>query len=221
MVPKMKWILFLLLLVNSPGLLAELYKYKNEDGAVVIGQSVPPKLARYGYAILSDDGRQVLEVVPRALTEAEMEEASLNEEALAAEREQKLAQQKADEILKRLYADPSDVIYARDIKLKQIDKKIALVQSRRKQLESQQKVLMVAAADIERSGGTVDKPHLDKLKAINNSIASADQNITAYKEEKTQAVVTYQKDYERLQFLYDIDIDSASVSPDKMDTINP
>ena len=45
------------------------YRYQNADGVTVIDDRVPPQFAQKGYAILDSNGR-VVEVVPRALTEA-------------------------------------------------------------------------------------------------------------------------------------------------------
>tara|TARA_A100001037_G_scaffold284564_1_gene291076 strand:- start:328 stop:561 length:234 start_codon:yes stop_codon:yes gene_type:complete len=50
---------------------AELYKYTNEDGVTVLDSHVPARYVKNGYTILSLDGR-VLEVVERALTDAEI-----------------------------------------------------------------------------------------------------------------------------------------------------
>ncbi|MFZ1293606.1 MAG: DUF4124 domain-containing protein, partial [Pseudomonadales bacterium] len=49
------------------------YRYQNADGVTVIDDRVPPQFAQKGYAILDSNGR-VVEVVPRALTEAERRE---------------------------------------------------------------------------------------------------------------------------------------------------
>lgn len=95
---------------------AELYKYTNEDGVTVLDSHVPARYVKNGYTILSLDGR-VLEVVERALTDAEIRDRDqrLAEEA---ERDRIAREQK---ILLRLYGAPEDVTRARDTKLASID----------------------------------------------------------------------------------------------------
>ena len=99
---------------------AELYKYTNEDGVTVLDSHVPARYVKNGYTILSLDGR-VLEVVERALTDAEIRDRD-QRRAEAAERDRIAHEQKiADDNLLRLYGAPEDVTRARDTKLASID----------------------------------------------------------------------------------------------------
>ena len=61
----------------------ELYRFVNEDGIVVLSNSIPPELVSRGYDVVRGDGTLV-RVVPRELTPTEV-----------AERERQLAQEKA------------------------------------------------------------------------------------------------------------------------------
>jgi len=62
-------LLALLIAVASPAA-AEWYRYVNEDGVVVLSESIPPSLVHKGYEVLGDDGK-VKRVVARELTPAE------------------------------------------------------------------------------------------------------------------------------------------------------
>ena len=131
-----------------PGVSAELYRYKNEDGVTVLDSHVPARYVKNGYAILSLDGR-ILEVVPRALTDEEIRERDrkLAEE----ERLERLRREKeiADENLMRLYSTPADVVRARDTKLSSINGFITTQRGNLQRLQSQKRQLQSELADIE------------------------------------------------------------------------
>lgn len=180
---------------------AELYRYLNDDGAVVIGSSVPPELTRNGYAIMSSDGSKVLEVVPRALTQEELEVRQQKEEknlGLAAQREK---QKKVDTILLRLYSGPEDVLYARGIKLKDLDRRIESRQSRMVVLQERRQKLIADAVEKERAGVKISDEYLGLLSAVDNRIAAAKLELENLEKEKVQLIISYQESYDRVKEL--------------------
>jgi len=183
---------------------AELYKFRNAEGDLVIAQSIPPELAKNGYTIMSDNG-EIIQVVPAALTEEELAAAAINGEALRLMEEEKIRQAKADEVLKRLYKSPGDVIYARDIKIKQLDKQIERVQERQQKNVERRQQLMATAAAQERSGQSVDELILQQIAATENRIEHAREEMEILAKEKTDLVISYNKDYERIRLLYGLD----------------
>jgi len=67
-------VLCLSLCLQVPGSLAEVYRYTDENGTVVLNrQGVPPQYVNNGYQVLNDYGR-VIKVVPRAPTPEELAE---------------------------------------------------------------------------------------------------------------------------------------------------
>lgn len=213
----------LVFLVADSDVNAELYRYLNEEGAVVIGSSVPPELTRNGYAIMSSDGSKVLKVVPRALTDEELAVHQREEEEnrlLSAEREK---QKEADDILRRLYSDPSDVIYARGVKLNEVDLQIKGVQTRLTKLEEQKLDFVAKAIEQERAGTSVSEELLKLMSAIDNRTVSVKREMEALNKEKVELIITYQKDYARVVQLYgaekkdNISEDISQKSPVKVD----
>ena len=63
----------LLLVGFAPAILAaELFRYRNSDGVIVLANTIPAEYARNGYTVIDHRGR-VLRVVPRQLSGAELE----------------------------------------------------------------------------------------------------------------------------------------------------
>lgn len=163
---------------------AELYRYKNEDGVTVLDSHVPARYVKNGYTILSLDGR-VLEVVPRALSEEEIQE-----------------REAADRNLLRLYSTPSDVIRARDAKIASIDGLINTQRGNIQRLESQRRQEQSALAEIERAGGSLGKERLSRIRQIENRIDQIESEIRQKQEEKQELVVSYAQDLKRIKELY-------------------
>ncbi len=180
---------------------AELYKYVNEDGITVLDSHVPARYVKHGYTILSLDGR-VLEVVPRALTEAEIRE---RDRRLAAERraeEERIAQQTADQNLLRLYSRPEDVIRARDTKLASIDGFIRTSESNIERLEVQKQAIEASLADVERAGGQVSQSSVDRIRTIEGRIRQIQAEIQSKLEERIELRASYAADLKRVRELY-------------------
>ncbi len=181
---------------------AELYKYKNEDGVTVLDSHVPARYVKDGYTILSLNGR-VLEVVPRALTDAEIR---ARDRALAKQQRldrQRREQEVADENLLRLYSTPEDVIRARDDKLRSIESFIDAQNGNLRRQQEQKRQLESSLADIERSGGTISKERLDRIRSIEDRMLRIENDIQAKHEEIEVLRSTYATDLKRVRELYE------------------
>lgn len=181
--------------------IAELYKYKNEDGVTVLDSHVPARYVKYGYTILSLNGR-VLEVVPRALTDAEIR---ARDNAIAEQQrlDRKRREQKiADQNLLRLYSTPEDVIRARDTKLRSIESFINAQTSNARRLQEQKRQLESSLADIERSGGTIGKDRIDRIRSIEGRMSQIQNEIQAKHDEMEVLRTTYAADLTRVRRLY-------------------
>ncbi len=183
---------------------AELYKYSNEDGVTVLDSYVPARYVKNGYTILSLDGR-VLEVVPRALTEAEIRERDSGlAEQQRIERE-KREQKIADQNLLRLYSTPEDVIRARDTKLRSIEGFINTQMGNLRRLQSQKRQLESSLADVERAGGVISKERLDRIRSIENRMAQINSEIEDKNGEMDVLRASYATDLDRVKELYGTD----------------
>jgi len=181
----------------------ELYRYTNEDGVPVLDSHVPARYVKNGYTILSLDGR-VLEVVPRALTDAEIRARDLalaEQERIEREaRELKIA----DENLLRLYGTPNDVIRARDTKLSSINGFIETQKGNMQRLEVQKRQLQAELADIERSGGTIDRDKLGQIRGIDSRLQQLEAEIAEKRDEIDELRASYAADLKRVKELIDL-----------------
>lgn len=186
---------------GAPAAAEELfYRYENAEGVTVIDDHVPPRFAHKGYAVLSKTGR-VIEVVPRALTEAERSDANnpVVQERLRAEAAEK--QRRYDTILLARYSNVVDIEAARDRKLREIEVRINLlsgnIRGLKQQLESRQQV----AADLERSGRAVPEEYPRSIEALRAEIAEAQTQISRYEVERTATEMRFEMDIERFREL--------------------
>lgn len=166
---------------------AELYRYVDDQGVVVISrQGVPPEFIAKGYEVLNDQGR-VVRVIPPAPSAEEMQR-------LLADK----ARARSDAQLLRLYASPEDVDRARERKLAELDGLIGVARGNLQSVRSQQANLQSQAAEHERAGRAVPE-HL--LAQIDNQQAEQQRlqkDIQRYQEVRKQAEAGFAADRTRL-----------------------
>jgi hypothetical protein len=201
---KVWWLAITLCLASamSSQAMAELYKYKNEDGITVLDSHVPARYVKNGYSILSLDGR-VLEVVARALTD---EEIRIRDRDLA-EKERKEREKReqdiADQNLLRLYSTPADVIRARDTKLNSINGYISTQKGNLQRLETQVRQLQSELADIERSGGVISNDRLARIRNIEGRMQQIEADVQGKRVEIDDLRASYAADLKRVKELWD------------------
>ncbi len=180
---------------------AELYRFVNEDGVVVLSNSIPPELVSRGYDVVRGDGTLV-RVVPRELTPTEV-----------TERERQLAQEKAaadagmvragrDEDLMRLYASPLDVEEARDRKILSIETVVATTKANLERLKLQKRRLEEQAASLEREGAPLSSELLQNISILETQIAEKEREVAARKLEEQRVSEQFALDLERIRLLY-------------------
>jgi len=182
----------LLLLGAVPSLAgaAELYRYVNDKGVIVLDRlGVPPQFISKGYEVLNEQGR-VVKVVPPAPSEAER---------------QRLAEEKekadSDAQLLRLYSTPEDVERARKRKLEEIDGQTSVAKANQQSLRTQQAAFQAQAADIERAGRQVPEHLLVQIDNLRAEQANLDKEIQRYADMRKQVDASFQADKQRMKYL--------------------
>lgn len=166
---------------------AELYRYVDDKGVVVLNrQGVPPQHIGKGYEVLNDQGR-VVRVVPPAPTLAE------RQRLLEAK-----AQASSDAQLLRLYASVDDVERAKVRKLSELDSVIGITRGNLQSLRTQQENLQSQAADHERAGRTVPKQLLTQIDNLSKEQASLRRDIDRYGQARKQAETSFTREYQRV-----------------------
>ena len=169
------FIAVLLLVVGlalAPAVMAEMYRYKDEQGKTVLGNTLPREARSKGYEILNNNGR-VIETVPPAPTEEEIAERKRQKELERKRREQKKKQEKIDKRLLRQYSSPDDAARSLHRKLRErfstIKLKIGNIRSLNSQIADEQN----QAANMERSGKEVPdslRKKMERLRADKSEV---------------------------------------------------
>lgn len=168
---------------------AELYRYTNDQGVVVLDrQGVPPQYVGKGYEVLNDHGRVVRSVPPSS---REAMQRQLEEQTRAS----------ADERLLRLYASPEDVDRAKARKLAELDSVIGIARGNLQSLHTQQANLQSQAAEHERAGRQVPDALIQQLDTLKKEQARVQRDIARYREAKQQAEQGFEADKARINEL--------------------
>ena len=181
----------------------KLYRYKNAQGTVVIDDEVPPGYAKNGYEILNLMG-QVLEVVPRQLTEEELRNLSSEEARKRKQREIDEAQLLYDRSLLMRYSDVLDIEAVRGRTIKELEIRSSILHSNVSTNKAQVERQQARAADIERRGRVVPQSLLDNIEQLKKEIALSELDIAARAKEIETVRLEYQQDIERFQYLIEV-----------------
>lgn len=192
-----------ILSVQAPHLYAEggsLYRYKDDQGRVVLNDHVPPELIKKGYSVLNSYG-QVVKVVPRELSEEELtaREGSLAEREVKAR--QKAAQDKSDQRLLTIFSNPQDAERALERKIEALDVIISINLSNIARLRSEYDGVQAKAADQERAGRDVSAHILEKIERIERQISKLEETNSEKEKEKVVVRESYARDIDRLKVL--------------------
>ena len=179
--------LLLLGLLAATAAQAELYRYVDDKGVVVLDRhGVPPQFIGRGYEVLNDQGR-VTQVVPPAPT---AQERKLLLEAKA--------RAETDAQLLRLYASVADVERAKARRLSELDSIIGITRGNLQSLRTQQANLQSQAANHERAGRKVPEQLLVQIDNLAKEQASLRRDVERYKQTRKQAEVSYGLERERV-----------------------
>lgn len=180
-------LLLLLGLLGATVAQAELYRYVDDQGVVVLDRhGVPPQFIGRGYEVLNDQGR-VTQVVPPAPT-AQERQLLLEAKARA----------ETDAQLLRLYASVADVERATARRLSELDSLIGITRGNLQSLRTQQANLQSQAANHERAGREVPEQLLVQIDNLVQEQASLKRDVERYRQTRKQAEVSYGRERERV-----------------------
>jgi len=178
-----------LCLTVTPGF-ADIYRYTDERGTVVLSrQGVPPQYIDNGYQVLNDAGR-LIKAVPRALTPEEV-----------AKQQTEDKRRELDARLLRLYSTQDDIVRAKQSKLREFDN---LIENTQKQLSpiSEKLAYLYEKLAVIRDRQAADDAQLaldiNTLKTEQRRLQSL---IVSYREQRRQAEAEFDKEQARLSEL--------------------
>ncbi|WP_019341211.1 DUF4124 domain-containing protein [Stutzerimonas stutzeri] len=180
-------VVLLLGLLGVTAAQAELYRYVDDKGVVVLDRhGVPPQFIGRGYEVLNDQGR-VTQVIPPAPTAQERQR--IQEAKVRAE---------TDAQLLRLYASVADVERAKARRLSELDSVIGITRGNLQSLRTQQANLQSQAANHERAGRKVPEQLLVQIDNLAKEQASLKRDVERYRQTRKQAEASYGQERERV-----------------------
>ena len=181
----------------------DLYRYTNDEGNMVVDHRVPTEYASRGYEVLNEDGI-VLKVVPRELTEEELEQQDIQIKRAVAAAAEEDRLRKWDELLLLRYSTIEDIEAARERALRDLRIRVSILKSNTRSLKQRVESYQSVAADIERRGGTVDLKRLETIEQLQSEIAITERSITDRQAEVSQVQEEFQLDIDRFEQLLEV-----------------
>lgn len=181
---------------NSAGKELHMYRYTNDKGAVVTGNSITPEYARKGYQVVTITGMVIETIPPEPTAEerAKIEQASQDKISAA----QQLVEDK--QLLLR-YSTLDEIQLAKKRKLSEIDNKIILLNSNVTTLKSQIDAEQQRAALYERNGQTVPAALLKKIDDLQQELKITEGQVTSRQQELAEETIHFDSDIARLTIL--------------------
>lgn len=133
----------------------ELFRYKNDNGSLVLSHTIPNDRVRLGYDIVDEYGNLVRRVAPQLSDEAYKEK--LRKEQMVADCTKTLDR------VQKLYQVDADITYAEQSGLESIDQSIVNTRAKLGIMVTQRQEFEVRAAQLDVSGRAIPNVLLDNI----------------------------------------------------------
>ena len=175
---------------------AELYRYQNEEGITVVDWAIPSDFVSAGYEVLNESG-QVVRIVAPVKTAIELE----READAAKRRDAEAAQLERDTFLLRRYSSVEDIASARNRSLRELEIRIAILNSQRETLAGQ---LSEHNAKLALRGEPASQYELDTVAALKAEINSLDDAVDGRRQQAAALTQAYGRDITRFSELEEV-----------------
>ena len=172
------------LLAAPPADAANLYRYHNAQGVLVIDHTVPANAAQNGYEILAPDGR-VLETVAPGGDKTRSEQSPKSAPARTEH------QEKIDHYLLSSYSTVADIEAVKTRRLQEVEREIGADKVRVEEIERQRMATEDSAADAQRGGKPVPAKLLEELKGLNQELELARKSLAEHELQRTEVEQLY------------------------------
>jgi hypothetical protein len=191
-----------ILFVMMPIASANMYRWVDGEGRMHISDSLPPAATRFGYDVLTPDGR-VIQHVDAPLTDEELAaEAAARKKAEAAaakQREEVEARERRDRILTLTYSSVDDIKLARDERLSLLDSYIKLNQKNLKQKVKEFQSVQEQAAPFIKNNKPVPEALAMKKERLEDEIGVLKENIKQQAMQMQELKVRFAADIKRFE----------------------
>lgn len=173
---------------------ANMYRYTDENGQIVISNTIPQEATKRGYDILSNNGR-VIETIPPAPTEEEIAAREAEKQ-----RQKELAEQREkDRALLKRFSHPDQAVKAMHRKIRELEGLIQLKRGNISVISSQLDSEQSRAANMERAGREIPEATLEKIRRLESQIRDIEREITSQTQEIEELRKAFEADIERLE----------------------
>ena len=182
----------------APHAAANMYRYTDANGQVVISSTIPQEATKRGYDILGNNGR-VIETIPPAPTKEEIAAREAEKQ-----RQKELAEQreKDRQLLKR-FSHPDQAVKAMHRKIRELEGLIQLKKGNISVISSQLDSEQSRAADMERAGRDIPESILEKIRRLESQIRDIEREIASQTQEIKALQKAFEADIERLEEVTD------------------
>ncbi|MCK0106944.1 DUF4124 domain-containing protein [Marinobacter sp. S0848L] len=181
-------------LTTSATVQAGMYRYTDDNGQLVISNTIPQEATKRGYQIISDSGR-VIETIAPAPTAEEL----AAREAAKERKQQQEAQLEQDRLLLKRFSHPDQAVRAMHRKVQELEGLIALKRGNISVLTSQLDNEQRRAAEMERAGRKVPDATLKKIYRLEGQVRDIEREIVAQRLEIDAVAKRFISDIERLE----------------------
>jgi predicted RNase H-like nuclease (RuvC/YqgF family) len=173
---------------------ANMYRYTDENGQIVISSTIPQEATKRGYDILNDNGR-VIDTIPPAPTEEEIAAREAEKQ-----RQKELAEQREkDRALLKRFSHPDQAVKAMHRKIRELEGLIQLKRGNISVISSQLDNEQSRAANMERAGREIPEATLEKIRRLESQIRDIEREITSQTQEIEELRKAFEADIERLE----------------------
>ncbi|MFL1453868.1 DUF4124 domain-containing protein [Marinobacter sp. GN3S48] len=184
------------LLLAATAAEARMYRYTDENGQIVISNTIPQEASRRGYDILNSKGR-VIDSVDPAPTAEEIAAREAREQHEEAER----IQREKDQALLKRFSHPDQAVRAMHRKIRELEGLNQLKRGNISVIVSQLDNEEGRAADMERAGRDIPESMLEKIRRLEAQIHDIEQEIALQKSEIQSLRDDFEADIKRLETL--------------------
>ncbi|NCT68739.1 MAG: DUF4124 domain-containing protein [Rhodanobacteraceae bacterium] len=163
------------------------YKWRDADGNLHYGDSLPPEAARLGYEIIGPTGL-IVRRVERARTSDELAAAKAAAAKAQAERSEADSRARIDTQLLAGYPEEADLQRAQQQQLELLEQKVTAAQISLRSQEQNLADLLGRAADVERGGKELPPALAKELKMLRKQVDDQRLVVARRQDERAQAL---------------------------------
>jgi chromosome segregation ATPase len=182
------------LLLFTAAASAGMYRFTDENGQIVISNTIPQAASTRGYDILNSSGR-VIETIDPAPTAEQI----AAREARKRFEEKQERQLELDKKLLERFSHPDEAVRAMYRKIRELRGLSQLKRGNISVIEGQLDTEQGRAADRERSGREIAEATLEKIRRLESNIRQIEREISAQQAEIEAVKRQFLEDIERLE----------------------